>query len=866
MAQAIDITPDKNLIDELAAAFDLRESNKEALTALVGKLWNYDPDVEYVMHMATGAGKTYLMAAFIEYLRRSGYYNVAIITPGLVIQDKTVANFEPGSRKYIAGIPPAQAPRVFRPGALEGWAQASTGTGGVGRTNLFIFNIHQVTAPSTMEGQTKAGDDSVQRGLRKDSEVWGNVHRDLKKMDDLVVLLDESHLYSESAESFHAAIRELDPALIIGLTATLSDEMSDKTEIIHTYPLYKAIADRNVLAPTLAMRKNGYDNNETLQLKDARALLNRKRKAYAEFATTAGVEYVKPIMFVVCESKTHATEVAGILASPSFFGSTDAVLQIDSTTMKTDSVREALANVDLVDSPVEVVVSVSMLKEGWDVKNVAVVCSLRLSASKVLTHQTMGRGLRLPFGKYTGVSEIDQLDILSHESFKKAMTDEGILNSFYVNDLVKPGTKPTELPATRHNASGTPSTDIGGEEFTDTGSNNASASDLTGGLFRTDNAESSAEENTAVTNAENEQSSSDSAQPTSPSAGLGIADVTDEERAEELYKPEPRDFELRGNFFWFPASRTTAILPGPFNLGDILPKTLQNEAAKVTASGELISREEISPSPRMRKLNLQLVESAEGETIALDEDLVIQSLTDMLLKDQVLARRQGGSLRSQVAAHVKTFMDSVNVDWTKKAISQAEALLRQVFRDANKAHSANVTVDLKIKPVKVPLSDVLHIEDVAAVRDRGDDFKRAAYFGTYHKSLFEVASFDAQSTEYQIAEVLESSGSVGWWQRLESKKIGNEAYIAVHGADDYYPDFVVYDKAADQYWIVEGKRSDQMQNEIVLAKADATLKTIGRRFECEEFAGQSWHYLLVDEKDVARSDNWDELKKREYRG
>ena len=61
------------------------------------------------------------------------------------------------------------------------------------------------------------------------------------------------------------------------------------------------------------------------------------------------------------------------------------------------------------------------LKEGWDVKNVYVIASMRASISKILTEQTLGRGLRLPFGRYTGVEFLDTLEVLAHESYDRLL-------------------------------------------------------------------------------------------------------------------------------------------------------------------------------------------------------------------------------------------------------------------------------------------------------------------------------------------------------------------------------------------------------------------------------------------------------------
>jgi len=91
MANKLNISYDSDLIESISADFDLRTPNKEALRKLIFTLdGDYDTSVMQVLNLATGVGKTYLMAAFIEYLRRQGISNVVIVTPGKTVQSKTV--------------------------------------------------------------------------------------------------------------------------------------------------------------------------------------------------------------------------------------------------------------------------------------------------------------------------------------------------------------------------------------------------------------------------------------------------------------------------------------------------------------------------------------------------------------------------------------------------------------------------------------------------------------------------------------------------------------------------------------------------------------------------------------------------------
>jgi type III restriction enzyme len=64
-----------------------------------------------------------------------------------------------------------------------------------------------------------------------------------------------------------------------------------------------------------------------------------------------------------------------------------------------------------------------MLKEGWDVTNLYTIVPLRTAASVTLREQTIGRGLRLPFGKRVGISKVDTLTIVAHDKFQEIVDE-----------------------------------------------------------------------------------------------------------------------------------------------------------------------------------------------------------------------------------------------------------------------------------------------------------------------------------------------------------------------------------------------------------------------------------------------------------
>src|SRR5205085_4103124 len=110
---------------------------------------------------------------------------------------------------------------------------------------------------------------------------------------------------------------------------------------------------------------------------------------------------------------------------------TDKVLTVHS-----NAPDEALAALDRLEEPTNpyrILVSVGMLKEGWDVKNVYVIASLRASVSDILTEQTLGRGMRLPFGKYTGIEILDTLEVVAHERYEDLLKKAGVLNQAFID-------------------------------------------------------------------------------------------------------------------------------------------------------------------------------------------------------------------------------------------------------------------------------------------------------------------------------------------------------------------------------------------------------------------------------------------------
>ena len=116
-----------------------------------------------------------------------------------------------------------------------------------------------------------------------------------------------------------------------------------------------------------------------------------------------------------------------MIQSDAFFEGryTDKVIQVDSsqTGAEEDEMIERLLTVENADEPTEIVIHVNMLKEGWDVTNLYTIVPLRAANARILIEQSIGRGLRLPYGKRTGVTAVDRLNIVAHDKFQEIIDE-----------------------------------------------------------------------------------------------------------------------------------------------------------------------------------------------------------------------------------------------------------------------------------------------------------------------------------------------------------------------------------------------------------------------------------------------------------
>lgn len=851
MTTKLNICFDSEMLEEISSEFDLRAPNKEALQKLIFALsGDYDPSVMQVLDLATGVGKTYLMAAFMEYLRRQGIGNVVIVTPGKAVQSKTVQNFTPGSPRYIKGS--AVPPDVVTPQDYSEWVARLDGPkqltfGDEVPMLAFIFNIQQLIAPKDADGSTHGTtQDAIRRKPRRFDENAGVLFDYLKSLDDLVVIADESHLYGATAVAFNSALKELEPAAAIGLTAS-ADKKTD--HVIYEYPLYRAIADKYVKAPVLTFRKAGYGTDkasEEQQLRDALQLRAFKQTYYDSYANSHHLNHINAVVFVVCSDVEHATQVADLLRTPEYLGKKEAVLQVDSK-HEDELTQRRLDELDRPQSSVLAVVSVNKLKEGWDVKNIAVIVTLRAMASEVLTQQTMGRGLRLPFGKYTDVWQIDQLDIIAHQSFKELLTAENVLHEFGLEEAVAELDQ-AQIGEAIHKA--------------------AEISGVTGA----DNAVPSSESNLIADGVSHKlvddvMDSSDLRLDTVPLSkdsdnglpGVGIRTIADTAHDSELERQTisiMRNPRFASVTYLFPVTTMTVQQP-PIELSEISNADVEQAARRVTSAGDVLFRKEIV-AVLGKELRAEDRESAEVDSIHVNDEEACHALVKLVMNMSLVPKTE--SIARYVSKFlVPEFMNEVTfTGWTVKSLGSARNELLKLVQ-AYIAKTLRETREVpSIHPKQMPSEGYMLPlgESVYPQIETSGQFIRGRVYSGWFKSLFEDESFDSFTGEYQLARLLNTSPSIRWWQRLHPQ---DRAFVYYNAKDRYFPDFVAQD-TSDVYWIIEGKDERGRDDARVQAKRRAA-ETLVRRLVAEEaYANQHWGYLIAYEQDIAQADSWEDLK------
>lgn len=797
------IETDLELVDDVATRLDLRIPNREALLVIAERFGaEGGKPFEGIIDSATGVGKTYIAAGVIEYLATQGVRNFVIVTPGTTIYNKTIANFTPEHPKSVLGGMAVKPMVVTAENFNTGEVRAALDNENV--TKLFIFRVQQLLRPT----------DKMTRRTRKFQEWLGrDLYEHLTAQPDLVVIGDEHHLYQENAKAFSRAVNDLSPLAVLGLTATPTTEQ--EANVIYHYPLARAIAERYVKVPVLVGRSDDRIDIET-RLRDGLVLLEAKSVAATGFvAATTGNPQVNPVMFVVATTIDQADAIAEVLGRILGEEAKDKVLTVHSDAKDREAMLEALAQVEEPDSPVRVIVSVGMLKEGWDVKNIFVIASFRPSIADALTEQTLGRGLRLPWGAYTGIELLDTVEVLSHERYKTLLRDAGVL----IEGLVP---KRTETLTTA--ATGLPTTTVTPTDVAVGGDTISTPSP--GGLFDTSTTGAAPVIGTAEIGERISQAKAEAQATTQPvvarsdiAVELPYVTVRHGKRSFALSDIEPATFEDIGKQF--------AATPA-----ETFHRTLADVEDDPDRPGKLrvIRRKAQDVITAATPVNLPL-----GEV----RETILDSILGNDLVEVNAANETGADLL------ITEFIKGVGGDDTaEKLLPQYLTSVCQTITAAIRASYTSQEVTVINKVTVLPFAPTR--VGRKATEDRFGKFERGQGYAGWEKSLMPIEWFDSGSAERDLANLLDGAAEVEVWVKLHIND-----YVIVYAGGNYQPDFYV--RLTDgTHWLLEGKADNKLDDETVLAKKKAAEKLARFLTHSGETEG-TWRYGVVGETAIANA-------------
>lgn len=394
--------------------------------------------LRFVIKMATGSGKTKVMSLLLAWSYFHKLYeegselskNFLLITPNIIVLDRIKNDFEGLKIFYEDPILPDNG---F---SGQNWQddfqiklhlQDEVGT--ISKTgNIFLTNIHRVYEGSVNESSFEDDDTSDYFlgskvvGKTNDSRIdLGEIVRDI---DELMVINDEAHhihdpkmAWFKSIEDIHHRLLQKGKKLALQIDVTATPK-NDRGEIfvqtVSDYPLVEAIHQgvvKNPVLPDQASRAKLQEKQSSLfaeKYEDFIKLgVEEWEKTYKELEPTGK----KSILFIMTDDTKNCDDVAAFIEKnyPRLQGSvltihTNKSGEISETTSgkkekELQELRKKANDIDSLESPYKIIVSVLMLKEGWDVKNVTTIVGLRPfgSDSKILPEQTLGRGLRRMF-------------------------------------------------------------------------------------------------------------------------------------------------------------------------------------------------------------------------------------------------------------------------------------------------------------------------------------------------------------------------------------------------------------------------------------------------------------------------------------
>ena len=409
------------------------------------RLLQHDQFARYCVKMATGSGKTKVMSLAVAWQffnavaegRDDFAKTFLVIAPNVIVFERLRTDFE-GGRIFRQDpvIPPEL--EIFGRDIQCYMRGESERAGSIGA--LYLTNVQQFyERPDTGDDEPDA-----MTGVLGPKPPAGTLmiedfdKRIAARGGPVMVVNDEAHHVHDEDSEWNKTIRTLHAGVSHGLAAQLdftATPRHTKGELfswtVYDYPLKQAIIDNVVKRPLKGVATGITEQPSKIASTRYQAYLTAGVERWKEYRQQLKRYGKKPVLFVMMNDTADADDVADWLQKkyPSEFAGAKLVTihtkksgEISDTDL--DKARKLSREVDDEKSPVNCIVSVLMLREGWDVQGVTVIVGLRPYTAKanILPEQTVGRGLRLMF-RGTGSGYTEHVDVIGNKKFIEFVED-----------------------------------------------------------------------------------------------------------------------------------------------------------------------------------------------------------------------------------------------------------------------------------------------------------------------------------------------------------------------------------------------------------------------------------------------------------
>lgn len=425
----------------------------------------------YVIKMATGSGKTKVLSLLMAWSFFHKLYesnsplsrNFLLIAPNIIVLDRLRTDFD-GLRIFFSDP-------VLPDNGYEGqnWrddfqltvhiqddVRVVRDTG-----NLFLTNIHRVYLGNVREPSLEDEDLTDYflapfgpKPVGKTTDSGADLGEIIRGVNELAIFNDEAHhihderlAWFRSIQDIHHGMLQRDKRLSLQIDVTATPRHNNGAIFVQTvsdYPLVEAIHQNVVKHPVLPdapSRAKLREHNTAIfsdKYHDYLALGVEEWRKSAQEHEKLGK---KPVLFVMVDDTRNCDEVGAWLQKTySEFETSVLVIHTKNngeiseaasgkSKEELDRLRDAANKIDNPESPYKAIVSVLMLKEGWDVRNVTVIVGLRAyeAAANILPEQTLGRGLR---PMYRGAEDVKEVvSVLGTDKFMdfvESIQSEGV--------------------------------------------------------------------------------------------------------------------------------------------------------------------------------------------------------------------------------------------------------------------------------------------------------------------------------------------------------------------------------------------------------------------------------------------------------